>query len=113
MSKRKPDVYLKDILESIEHIQRFLDGVSEDEFYENIEKQDAVLRRLEIIGEAVKHLPEEIREEHPDIPWRQIAGMRDIIIHEYFGITLEMVWIVATEDILELKTKVDAIIKSN
>ncbi len=91
----------------------FLDGVSEDEFYKNVEKQDAVLRRLEIIGEAVKHLPEEIREDHPDIPWRQIAGMRDIIIHEYFGITLNMIWVVATEDILELKTKVDEIIKSN
>ncbi len=113
MSKRKPDVYLQDILESIEYIQSFLDGVSEDEFYENVEKQDAVLRRLEIIGEAVKHLPEEIREIHPDIPWRQIAGMRDIIIHEYFGVTLNMVWIVATEDILDLKTKVEEIIDSN
>ncbi len=112
MSKRKPDVYLQDILESIEHIQRFLDGVSEDEFYNNVEKQDAVLRRLEIIGEAVKHLPEKIREDHPDIPWRQIAGMRDIIIHEYFGITLEMIWIVATDDILDLKAKVEEIIDS-
>ena len=113
MSKRKPDVYLQDILESIGHIQHFLEGVSEDEFYKNVEKQDAVLRRLEIIGEAVKHLPDEIREDHPDIPWRQIAGMRDIIIHEYFGITLEMVWIVATKDILDLKTKVEEIIDSN
>ena len=113
MSKRKPDVYLQDILESIEHIHRFLDGVSEDEFYKNVEKQDAVLRRLEIIGEAVKHLPEEIRENHSDIPWRQIAGMRDIIIHEYFGVTLNMVWIVATDDILDLKTKVEEIINSN
>ena len=113
MSKRKPDVYLQDIFESISHIQRFLEGVSEDEFYKNVEKQDAVLRRLEIIGEAVKHLPDEIREDHPDVPWRQIAGMRDIIIHEYFGITLEMVWVVATEDILDLKTKVEEIIESN
>ena len=113
MSKRKPDVYFQDILESIDHIQRFLDGVSEDEFYENVEKQDAVLRRLEIIGEAVKHLPEGIRKNHSDIPWRQIAGMRDIIIHEYFGITLEMVWIVATEDILDLKRKVEEIIEQN
>ena len=113
MSKRKPDVYLQDIFESISHIQRFLEGVSEDEFYKNVEKQDAVLRRLEIIGEAVKHLPDEIRNDHPDVPWRQIAGMRDIIIHEYFGITLEMVWVVATEDILDLKTKVEEIIESN
>lgn len=113
MNKRKPDVYLQDILESIGYIHRFLDGVSEEEFYENVEKQDAVLRRLEIIGEAVKHLPQEIRDDHPKTPWRQIAGMRDIIIHEYFGITLEMVWIVATEDILGLKAKVEEIIKSN
>ncbi|MCC5927101.1 MAG: DUF86 domain-containing protein [Bacteroidetes bacterium] len=113
MSKRKPDVYLQDILESIDHIQRFLDGVSEENFYENVEKQDAVLRRLEIIGEAVKHLPEEIREKHPDIPWRQIAGMRDIIIHEYFGVTLGMIWVVATEDIHDLKAKVEEIIESN
>ena len=113
MIKRKPDVYLQDIFESISHIQRFLEGVSEDEFYKNVEKQDAVLRRLEIIGEAVKHLSDEIREDHPDVPWRQIAGMRDIIIHEYFGITLEMVWVVATEDILDLKTKVEEIIESN
>lgn len=113
MSRRKPDVYLQDILESIGHIQRFLEGVSEDKFYKNVEKQDAVLRRLEIIGEAVKHLPDEIREDHSDVPWRQITGMRDIIIHEYFGITLEMIWVVATEDILDLKTKVEEIIKSN
>lgn len=113
MSKRNPDVYLQDILESIAHIQRFLEGVSEDDFYKNVEKQDAVLRRLEIIGEAVKHLPDEIRENHPDTPWRQIAGMRDIIIHEYFGVTLEMVWIVATVDILDLKSKVEDIIASN
>ncbi|TVQ64893.1 MAG: DUF86 domain-containing protein [Balneolaceae bacterium] len=112
MSKRKPDVYLQDIMESIGHIQQFLEGVSEEEFYKNVEKQDAVLRRLEIIGEAVKHLPDEIRESYSDVPWRQIAGMRDMIIHEYFGVTLEMVWIVATEDILDLKIKIEEIIES-
>ena len=112
MSKRKPDVYLQDILESIEYIQRFLDGVSQEEFYENVEKQDAVLRRLEVIGEAVKHLPDKIRKDHTDVPWRQIAGMRDVLVHEYFGITLEMIWIVATEDIVDLKEKVAQILNS-
>src|SRR5690625_2163979 len=112
MSKRKPDVYLQAILASIGHIQRYLDNVSEDEFYENVEKKYAVLRRLEIIGEAVKQLPEDTRENHAGIPWRQIAGMRDIIIHAYFGITLEMIWVVATEDILDLKRSVEEIIES-
>lgn len=76
MSKRNTTVYLRDILDCIGYIQTFLDGVSEEEFYQNVEKQDAVLRRLEIIGEAVKHLPKNFRDLHPDIPWRQIAGMR-------------------------------------
>src|SRR5690625_439949 len=112
MSKRKPDVYLQDILESIGHIQRYLDNVSEDEFYENVEKQDAVLRRLEIIGEAVKQLPEETRENHPGIPGRRMAGWGVIIFIAYFGFTFELLWVVATEDILDLKRSVEEIIES-
>lgn len=112
MSKRKPDVYLQDILESIRHIEKYLDGISENEFYQNPEKQDAVLRRLEIIGEAVKHIPDKVREAYDDIPWRKIAGMRDIIIHEYFGVTLSMVWVVTLQDLPDLKSRIEEIIHS-
>lgn len=110
MSKRKPDVYLQDILDSIQQIEEYLDGVNENEFYQNSEKQDAVLRRLEVIGEAVKHLSDEIRDDYKEVPWRKIAGMRDIIIHEYFGVTLSMIWVVTQRDLPDLKSKIKNII---
>lgn len=112
MSKRKPDVYLQDILESIQQIEEYLDGVNENEFYQNSEKQDAVLRRLEIIGEAVKHISDDIRNEYHEVPWRKIAGMRDIIIHEYFGVTLSMIWVVTQRDLPDLKSKIKDIINN-
>ncbi|MFH5834227.1 DUF86 domain-containing protein [Halalkalibaculum sp. DA384] len=112
MSKRKPDVYLQDILESIQQIEEYLDDVNENEFYQNSEKQDAVLRRLEIIGEAVKHISDDIRDEYYEVPWRKIAGMRDIIIHEYFGVTLSMIWVVTQRDLPDLKSKIKDIINN-
>lgn len=69
MNKRQPDVYLKDIFESLQQIEKYVDNVKEEDFYQNSEKQDAVLRRLEIIGEAAKHVSDEIRENYDEVPW--------------------------------------------
>ncbi len=112
MAKKKRDelVFLEDILECIERIEGYVEGISEREFEYNSEKQDAVIRRIEIIGEAVKNISSATREKYPDIPWREIAGMRDIIVHQYFGITTGLVWRVAISDIPHLKPKISKII---
>lgn len=107
--KNNVRVFFDDILESIEKIHLYVQGISEQEFYNKPEKQDAVMRRLEIIGEAVKNIPSQIKDVHPEIPWRKIAGMRDIVIHEYFGISMGLVWRVITSDLIELKEKIESI----
>jgi uncharacterized protein with HEPN domain len=106
LKKRDTRVFLEDILESIEKIEEYTTDVNEEEFYENTFVQDAVIRRLEVIGEAVKNIPDDFRVKYPDIPWRQIAGMRDVLIHAYFGVNLRRVWKVIKEDIPELKLKI-------
>lgn len=112
MSKRNLEVYLDDILESIQQIEDYLENVNEKEFYKDTQKQDAVLRRLEIIGEAVKQIPDGIRKEYQDVPWRKVAGMRDVIIHQYFGIILSRVWVAIEQDLPELKVNIQAIKES-
>ncbi|MBF2056823.1 MAG: DUF86 domain-containing protein [Cyanobacterium sp. T60_A2020_053] len=87
---------LIDICQAIELISNYIDNISYQELLNNQEKQDAILRRIMIIGEATKRLSLEFRKQHPSIPWRQIAGMRDIITHEYDNVDLEEVWTVIT-----------------
>lgn len=101
--KRDYKVYLDDIAESIEKIEEYTQGKSWSDFANNTELQDAVLRRLAIIGEAVKHIPSEIKEKYPEVEWKKIAGARNIFVHEYFGVRLERIWDTVIKDLPKLK----------
>lgn len=85
-------VYLLDILERCERIARYVEGFDEARWSKDERTQDAVLRNLEVIGEAVKRLPADLRRRAPEIPWQDIAGLRDILIHEYEGVDFAIVW---------------------
>ncbi len=98
-------IFLNHMLESMDDIQVFMEGVTKEHFLRNKEKQNAVIRSIEVIGEAVKNLPEHFRKQHVDIPWVSIPGMRDRLIHHYFGVNLERVWLVVKNDIPSLKKK--------
>mgnify|MGYP001592952896 FL=1 len=104
--KKEEMIFIEHILQSIEDIERFMEKVSKELFFKNKEKQNAVIRGLEVIGEAVKNIPTSFRNEHPEVPWKDIAGMRDKLMHHYFGVNLNTVWKVIKEDFPDLKKKI-------
>ncbi|MBI1824226.1 MAG: DUF86 domain-containing protein [Nitrospirae bacterium] len=85
-------VSLEDILEASRKIEAYVNGIPQEAFGVDSKTLDAVIRNLEVIGEAIKKIPEEIRLKHPDVEWKKIASLRDILIHEYFGIDVEIIW---------------------
>ncbi len=105
-------VYLKHVLDAISDIEKFMQGVSEEEFFGNREKHYAVLRALEIIGEATKNLSGELKAKSPEVDWKNIAGMRDKLIHAYFGVNLPLVWETVKKDLPQLKKQAQKILEN-
>ena len=103
-------VYLKHILDAICDIEQFMQGLSKEDFLKNREKQYAVLRGLEVIGEATKNLSRDLKKDCSEINWKDIAGMRDKLIHVYFGVNLSLVWKTVKEDLPTLKKQVQGLL---
>ena len=99
-------VYLEDILEAIDKIRTYTVGMSAGTFAADSKTLDAVLRNLEVIGEAVKRVPDEVRSQHQQVEWKKIAGLRDILIHQYFGIDAEIIWDVVQNKLPELERQI-------
>ena len=110
--KKDPKIFLLDILDSVENIEKYTKNITKDQFFDNLQVQDAVVRRIEIIGEAVKNLPNEVRKKHPEIPWKDIAGTRDVIVHDYSGIDIDLVWEIVHDNIPKLKKQIANILRA-
>ena len=108
---REPRFLLDDILESIEAIEEFSEGMSEYDLKSSRLKQSAITREFEIIGEAVKNLPSQFTEDNPDVPLKEIAGMRDVIIHNYFRVDIDSIWNAIKKDIPVLKEQISQLMK--
>ncbi len=104
-------LYLRDILEAIERIERYIEGRSFDEFSKNTLVVDAVVRNFEIIGEAAKHIPAEIKQQNPLIRWKDMAGMRDKLAHEYFGVDVDILWKTSINRLPALKPQLEELLK--
>ena len=107
--KRSTEIYIKDIHEYMERAEKHIEGIDIDDFLLDDKTCDAVIRCIEIIGEATKKIPDEIRKKYPSIPWSDMAGMRDKIIHGYFVVDFDNVWLVVKEEIPRIKPLIEKV----
>jgi uncharacterized protein with HEPN domain len=105
-------LYLEDVIEAITKIRGYTAGLSFEQFSTDAKVVDAVTRNLEVIGEAVRNIPGEVREKHASIEWRKIAGLRDILIHAYFGIDVEILWDIVDNDLAPLEEAIRGLLSS-
>jgi len=109
---RSAALLLREILEAGALLERYTEGLTFEDFADDTEKQDAVIRRLLVLGEAVKGLPGELKARYADVPWREIAGARDIMVHEYFRVDLELAWDMVQVDLPDLVDQVSEILRA-
>ena len=106
MNNKDPSVFAAHILECIEKVQEYSKDITKEDFKNSTQLQDAIIRRVEIIGEAARNIPQEIQIEYPEIPWDEMKGMRNVLIHEYFGVDLDLTWEVTRKDLPDLKSQI-------
>jgi len=107
MSKRNALLFVLDMLEAMAKVERYIAGLTYEAFAANDLVLDAVVRNLVIIGEAARHIPEELRKQYTDVDWRRVVGFRNIVIHEYFDVDPEIVWAIATQHLHDLKAALE------
>jgi len=110
MSKREWRLYVEDIQESIELVEKYVENMEFEDFKADRKTIDAVVRNFEIIGEASKFIPEDIKKDHPDVDWKGVVGLRNRIAHEYFGISLSILWKIIKEELPKLKEQMRGIL---
>ncbi len=110
MSYHDDIMYLRHIYDATVRIGEYIRGVREEQFWQTPLLQDGVIRQLEIIGEATKRLSKDLRQQYTEIPWQDVAGMRDKLIHDYLGVDVQTVWLTATEDVPELQAQIRTIL---